>query len=218
MYLSTNEQFPKIRKSSEFMSGIYKSYDKQIMPTLPNFTDSIMYPRPISKGTYLRNDYQERNELLLTVKQQNVGIKFMIQQLKEDHEKEKKVISQQIDKMREELIFNSEKLKYNTNQLEEIKVQLRALARPRLIKRQNYWRKAVRGFINIYRMYMYALELAWNRPYKNRMIRSRELHFTKEISDLRKWMFSIQSEFMKELVNIEISMDFFNFEYFNKEK
>ena len=219
MYQSNNEEFPKIRNSTELMNGIYKTYDKQIMPTLPNYLNSESYPRPISKGTYLKKEYNERNELLLEIRNQNIGLKYMLQQSREQYEMEKNLFKQEMKLMRDQLHNNSQKLIYNTSQLEEVKVQLRALQRPRLVKKQSYWKKAVSAFIYMFRFYKYSLELAWNRAYKDRMLRVKEQNFEQEIKDIRKWIFGIQKEFFTEMMtNINRNMDFFTYEYIEGNK
>lgn len=215
----SNNNYPSIHKSADFMNSIYKTYDKQVMPTLPNYFSSKEYPRPISRGNYLINNYNERNDLLLQIRQQNVGLKYMLAQIKDQHEKEKQDIYKEMAKMREEIINTNKTLSTQTEMLNKVSVQLKYLMRPRIVRKKDHWKKTIKSFIHIYRCYKYSLELAWNRDVKDRVMRLREINFDLEMNKLRKWMFGIQKEFFLELEqNRNKVINFFTHKNFEESK
>ena len=196
----------KLTKSyDDFTNRIYKTYNKQIVPTLYYHPIEYNYPSPLSNGTYLVNEYNERNELLLDIREQNVKLKYMIFHLKQEAEEEKIKTMEAMKEMKQNFVQTDDKLKYNTTLLEDIKKQLKDMGRVRRFKKQYHWQRTIPAFINMYRLYKYSLELALNRPLRDGLIRKRRLTFEEEILLIRKWSFGIQSELFASLAKYKES-------------
>lgn len=178
------------------------SYGPPIVPIL-NYYPQDNIKRPISRGTYLKNEFNERNELLLEIREQNIKLKYMMNYIKMQQQKEKQEALDVFREMKTDMTRTDEKLKYHSELLEEIRLNLRNLGKTKKFKKQYHWQRTVPAFINLFRFYKYTLELAWNKAAKERMIRIRRLNFDQEMRFFQKWIFGIQNSLIIELQEIK---------------
>lgn len=190
----------------DFSNYIYNTYKCQVVPTLDYYPLINSYPRPISRGSYLKNEYNERNELLLEIREQNIKLKYMMAYIKQQQEKDKEQALEVVKKLNKDFVYTNEKLKEHTEMLEHIKQSLKNMNRVKKFKKQYHWQKTIPAFINIFRFYKYCLELAWNKDAKERMIKVRKDNLYLDLEVLKLWIFGLQKDLLLNIIKTFNSM------------
>lgn len=185
-------------QNEDFTNNIYKTYKKQILPTL-NYYPMEIYPRPISRGTYIKKEYQERNELLLEIKEQNAKLKYLFNTIRQQSQLEQEKIINTLKELKLNNERTEEKLSQNNDVLQEIKRQLKDMNRVRAYKKKYHWQKTIPSFIKIYKFYKNCMYLAYNRSKRDRMIRHRRLNQENDYVSIRKWVFGLENELLISL-------------------